>query len=271
MPELKYRTLATSKEDSLVNWNIHNTGSLLVGEYFNASYYRECLKMAKSMKPLHRPFLTAIHTQKKSKTVDLESVIQNAEDISRWAEDAESEDFHLINTQVFIGLWAAQEAGIENILGAIVQSFKPAAELALSKFKPGKYQIADWPWSEYTCLEIVKKLDHKAKESTTNGGERIAERIQTMFRWIDLEMEFIQEIANTYNEASMVRNVIVHQYGRPNTQNIKNFPHLAHWEGKVLHISSKRLQEYYKAIVELHLSMANAFWNGKYKHGEPNK
>jgi hypothetical protein len=265
MPELKKRSLGTPRDEAPVGWVIHQTGSYLIGELFGGSYYRDCLKMAKAMASQHRPALTAIHKIRHAQTVDLERMIAHLEDVSRWAAEIESESFHTVNMHSFITLWAAQEAGIENVIAEIIRTSNYAAEIASKKFASGKYPVSGRPWSESTCLEIAQKLDTKAKNATKDGGEDIARRVTTLFSWFDLNVQMDDPTAKKYNEASMVRNVILHRYGYLNSQNVESFPELSEWVGEILPITTELLTGYYNAIMSMHLAISRAIWSSQYK------
>jgi hypothetical protein len=265
MPELKKRVLGTSREQAPVTWVVHQIGSFLIGELFNGGYYRECLRMAKAMASQHRPALTAIHATRKSNSVDLEHIIANLEDVSRWAGEVHSEGYHTVNTHVFITLWAAQEAGIENVIAEIIRTSNRAAKIASEKFKKDKYSLADWPWSESTCLDIAQKLDKKAINATDNGGLNIAKRTITLFSWFGLSIQIDDKNARKYNEASKVRNVILHRYGQLTLRDTEDFPELAQWVGEVLPITVERINSYYDAVIAMHLAIAKAVWSSEYK------
>ncbi len=213
----------------------------------------------------HRPALTVIHKARSSPNVDLERMIAHLEDVSRWAAEVESEGYHSVNTHAFITLWAAQEAGIENVISEIVRTSNYAAQIASTKLQNGRYPLENWPWSESTCLEISQKLDQKAKNATKDGGENIAARVATLFSWFDLDVQIEGSSAKAYNEASMVRNVILHRYGYLSSQNVESFPELAQWVGEILPITTERLTTYYQAIVAMHLAIANAVSSSQYR------
>lgn len=265
MPELRKRTLGTPRDKAPVSWVIQQTGTYLLGELFGGGYYRDCLKMAKAMASQHRPSLTEIHMLRKSPQLDLERMVSHLEDVSRWAGEVEAEGFHTVNTHAFITLWAAQEAGIENVIAEIVRTSEHAAKAASEKFSIGKYPPTSRPWPESVCLEIAQKLDAKAKNITENGGEDIAARVTTLFSWFDLSVQIDEAAAKKYNEASLVRNVILHRYGYLTSQNVKNFPDLVDWAGEILPITTERLTSYYDAISKMHLAIANAVWSSQYK------
>lgn len=264
LPELRKRPLGTCREKAPVSWAIHQTGSYLIGELFGGGYYRECLKMAKTMASQHRPALTTIYKSRVNSDLDLEHLIANLEDVSRWAGEVEAEGFHTVNTHSFITLWAAQEAGVENIIAEIIRTSAYAAKIASEKFKNSKYALVDWPWSESICLEIAQKLDSKAKNSTENGGVDIANRIIVLFSWFGLEIEICTIASNRYNEASMMRNVILHRYGYLSSKNVENFPELNEWIGEVVPITTERLTSYYNAVAAMHIAIAKAVWKSQY-------
>lgn len=265
MPELKKSTLGTSREQAPVKWVIQQIGLFLVGELFNGGYYRDCLRMAESMASKHRQSLTAIQAARKSKSVDIERIIAHCEDVSRWAGEVHSEDYHTVNTHVFITLWAAQEAGIENVISEILRTSNHAAKIASEKFQNGKYPLAGWPWSESMCLEVAQKLDTKAKNATDDGGINIAKRTITLFSWFGLNVQIDDKTARNYNEASRVRNVILHRYGQLTPRDAEDFPELAQWVGEVLPITTERMNKYYNAVKAMHLAIAKATWSSEYK------
>lgn len=265
MPELKKRDLSTSKEQAPVTWVIHQIGSFLVGELFNDGYYRDCLHMVEAMATQHRRVLTAMNALRKSNSGDLENKIKYLEDVSRWAGKVRSEDYHTVNTHVFITLWAAQEAGIENVISEILRTSNQAAIIASEKFQNGKYPLNDWPWSESTCLEIAQKLDTKAKKAMDEGGVDIAGRITTLFSWFGLNIQIDNQSARKYNEASRVRNVILHRYGQLTSRDAEEFPDLAQWVGEVLPITVERIHSYYGAVTAMHLAIAKAVFSSEYK------
>lgn len=263
MPELKSRTLGTDRDKAPVAWVIHQMGSYLIGEYFNGGYYRECLKMAESMLQYHRPQLTKIYEARQSKSVDLERMIANLEDVSRWAGRMKSDDYHTINTHVFITLWAAQEAGFENIISTMVRANKNAASIALGKLKPGKFQIETWPWSEVVSLKIYKSLEQRAIKDVGSGKD-VAKRISTMFSWFDISFFLDDTQAGLYNEASLVRNTIMHRYGYVDSEDVACFPTLQPWVDQVVPMTNERLAGYYKAIVAIYLGIIQLIFKSEY-------
>jgi len=265
MPELKKRPLDTSREQGSVTWVIQKIGSSLVGELFNGGYYRDCLKMAEEMAAQHYHMLTAMDDIRKSNPVDLKRIIANLEDVRRWAAEVRSEDYHTVNTHVFITLWAAQEAGIENVISAILRTSNFAAKIASEKFSKGKYPMTDWPWPESMFLEIAQKLDAKAKNVTDGGGVNIAGRTITLFSWFGLNIEIDERSARKYNEASRVRNVILHRYGQLTSYDAEDFPELTQWVGAVLPITVERMDSYYNAVIAMHIAIAKAIFASEYK------
>ena len=239
MPELGERKLGTCRETAPVSYEIQKTGSFLMGEFFAGGNYRSCLRTA--------------------------SVSARDKSIARWATRMHAEDYHELNTYVFLALWAAQEAGVENILGAMLTSSSRAAEVASSKFKSNRYSMGDWPWDGVTAIEVAQKLDQKAKELTENGGTDISRRIQTLFSWFDVEIGLEEGAVKSYNEASMVRNVMLHRYSRLSQRDVDSFPHLEEWKNEVLPITTVRLNAYYSSVIAIHLAIAKAIWAAGYK------
>jgi hypothetical protein len=154
---------------------------------------------------------------------------------------------------------------MENVISEILRTSNRAAKIASEKFQNGKYSLADWPWSESMCLEVAQKLDVKAKNATDDGGVNIASRTITLFSWFGLNIQIDDKTARKYNEASRVRNVILHRYGQLTLRDAEDFPELAKWVGEVLPITTERINRYYEAVIAMHLAVAKAVWSSEYK------
>lgn len=55
----------------------------------------------------------------------------------------------------------------------------------------------------------------------------------------------------------MVRNVLLHRYGRLSPRDIVRVPHLAEYKKKAIQLTRARLGEYYQAVVDVHLAVMN--------------
>jgi len=154
-------------------------------------------------------------------------------------------------------LWAAHEAGSENIITAILKTIEPAAASAAGKFAQVKYNMANWPWTENQCLEIAQKLDPKAKEKTPDGGWNAAAKLTTLYGWLGTSVTIPLQAVAKFNEASMVRNVLLHRYGRLGPRDIARVPHLAEYLDKPVQLTQARFSEYYQAVVDVHLAIMN--------------
>ncbi|WP_157225845.1 hypothetical protein [Pseudomonas sp. 313] len=240
MAELSESKLGTPRDTAPVTWLIHRLASSLVGELFTGGYYRTCIKYAESFTDGKRdPTLS---------------------DINSWAKRSRKEDFHTVNSHAFITAWAAQEAGMESIIAEIIRTSDSAAVIALSKLGSGTYSSLPRPWEEDVCLDIAKKLERKAIKATPNGVEDIALRMATLFSWFGIEMKLRQETILAYNEASLVRNTLLHRYGYLEPRHANKFPALAQWSDKVIPMSTERARRYHQAIADLIVALSNGFF-----------
>jgi hypothetical protein len=256
MVQLQRPKIATP-EDAKIFYCIHETGSLLVGDRFLPGYIADCIQMAEGLGHLHKLLIAQGATKRNTDPAVLSRLIVQADDTIRWAKEIRGEGYHQIHTLTFLSEWSAQEAGAENVIAAILETIKEAAEIATSKFSNGRYNINDWPWPSERCLEIAQKLDQKAKEKTIDGGWDISARLAVLFGWLGITLNIEPKVAAKYNEASMMRNVIVHRYGRLGANDAKRVPHLFEWVGKTVPMTSQRLGEYHQAIVDVHLTIMN--------------
>ena len=264
MPELHDRPLGTSPEHKVLH-AVAQTGSRLVGDRFLASYLTDCLHMVGGLGPIHK-LLLANAGQKHGATPEtITRLVAQAEDNMRWVSEMQAEDYHRVNVLAFLSLWSAYETGTENIIAAALGTINSAATSAADKFARGTYDMAAWPWSDEKCLEIAQKLDQKAKQKTPDGGWDIAARLTTLFGWLGADIAIPTNTSNTLNEASMVRNVLLHRYGRLGPRDIERAPHLAVNENNAVQITRSRLSQYSQAVNETHIAVMQGVYAAGWK------
>lgn len=256
MPELHDRMLGTSPEQKIL-YALHQTGSRLVGDRFLAGYLAECLNITNGLGTVHKLMLANEGQRREADPEIIKSLLAQAEDNLQWAAEMKAEGYHRTNVLAFLSLWAAHEAGNENIITAILTKIQPAAASAAGKFASGRYNMVNWPWSDEQCLEIAQKLDPKAKEKTPDGGWDAAARLTMLYSWLGVTVSIPLQASTTFNEASMVRNVLLHRYGRLGQRDIARAPHLAEYRDKAVQLTRTRLDEYYQAIVNVFVAIMN--------------
>ncbi|MTV39573.1 hypothetical protein [Duganella radicis] len=244
-------------ENAKILYCLGETGSLLVGDFFLPAYITESIGMAEGLGHIHKILIEKEGVEKNSDPELIKTILARADDNIKWAKEFREDGYHQIHTLTFISEWAAQEAGNENVIAAIIETIKESAKVAASKFAAGRYNMENWPWPNETCLEIAQKLDQKAKDKTPDGGWDISARLTVLFDWLGVSLNIAPDVAARYNEASMIRNVIVHRYGRLGSGDAKNVTHLAEWVGKTVPMTRERLGEYHNAIVAIHLAIFN--------------
>lgn len=256
MPELHDRALGTPP-DRRIAYALHQTGSRLVGDRFLASYLVDCLNMVDGLGSVHK-LLLAAEGKKRGETAErIGVVLAQAEDNIRWVAEMKAEDFHRTNVLAFLSFWAAHEAGHENIIAAILGTVQSAAAAAVGQFRPGRFDIASWPWSNAMCLEVAQKLDQRAKDRTPDGGWDAAARLTTLYAWLGVSLSIPSSVSEKFNETSMVRNVLLHRYGRMAPSDISRVPHLAEYRNTAIQLTRARLADYYQAVVGIHLAVTN--------------
>lgn len=179
------------------------------------------------------------------------------DDTVQWAKRIRNDNYHQIHTLSFLSEWAAQEAGNENVIAAIIETIATAAQAALLKLKTD-YVMQDWPWSPEKCLEIAQKLDQKIGNGKNVERWNIAGRLTVLFACLGVSLVIAQDVSDKYNEASMMRNVIVHRYGRLSSNDVIRASHLSEWVGKTVPMTKTRLGEYHQAIIDVHTAILKA-------------
>ncbi len=254
MPELKNRTLGTPPEHKVL-YAVQQTGSRLVGDRFLANYLSDCLGIVDGLGPVHKLLLASEGHKRGADPKIIKSLLAGTEDNLRWAAEMKTEDYHRTNVLAFLSFWAAHEAGSENIIAAILGTVQAAAEAAAGKFPVEKCDIAKWPWPEDQCFDLAQKLDQKAKVKTLDGGWDAAARLVTTYNWLGVSITIPFQSSAKFNEASMVRNVLLHRYGRLGPRDIERVPHLAEYRHESVHLTRARLNEYFQAVIDVHLAI----------------
>lgn len=256
MPELHDRILGTAPAKK-IHYALQQTGSRLVGDRFLASYLANCLNIVNGLGPVHKLMLASEGLKRGAAPELIKTLVAQADDNLLWAAEMKTEGYHRTNVLSFLSFWAAYEAGNENIIAAILSKIQPSAVAATEKFAPGKYVITNWPWAEDQCLEVAQKLDQKAKDKTQDGGWDLAARLTTLYGWLGVTITVPTIASEKFNEASTVRNVLLHRYGRLGQRDIARAPHLAEFENKAIQLTQARLDEYYQAVVDVHIAIMN--------------
>ena len=256
MPELHDQMLGTSPEHKIQH-ALHRTGSRLIGDRFLASYLADCLHIVDGLGSVHKLMLASEGQKRGAAPERIKALVTHAEDNLRWAAEMKAEDYHRTNVLAFLSFWAAHEAGSENIITAILSTIQATAASAADKFALGRYNAATWPWPEEQCLEIAQKLDQKAKDKTADGGWDSAARLTTLYGWLGVTLTTPSPASEKFNEASMVRNVLLHRYGRLGPRDIVRAPHLAEYRNKAIQLTRARLGEYFQSVIDVHLTVMN--------------
>ncbi len=211
-------------------YSLHLMSSYILKEYFLAFSYQECIAAAETRKT----------------------------EVGPWAIEMREQGYHELFTHSFVGMWAAFEAGIEDTATAFIQNSYVAAANIAPKFKKDRYPIEKWPWPAETCAEIAQKLDVKAKEATLNGGVDLCARLVTLFSWLDIDIATEPSPSIGLTEASLMRNIIVHKYGKIDEGDVTVVPRLAAWQRKVMPVGRDTFSAYYKAVTDFSIALMGA-------------
>lgn len=237
---------------------VHLASSYILREYFLASYYCGAIRAAEFEGERVKAMLAATD-QLRLKVLNIESVAAHAEDLSRWAVQMRQQEYHEPQLHAFIGMFAAFEAGIDDMAASIIRNDRIAAQDASVRFKNGsvRYPIVEWPWSQEICIEVAGKLEKLAipKEDRDN----IFRRIRVLFGWLGLDVKpsdpsIVEDLA----EANYIRNVTLHRSGLIEAGSALRFPRLAYWVEQVPPMNRERFDRYYHALTGTLLSIDNA-------------
>lgn len=250
MTRLDKIELGTDHESGWRYYSLHETGVQVLKEFFFISNYRRCIKNAFDYHERTEKNLDLLE-RKGRPFPQKSSVVAGAKELSDWAKKMDSENYHDLYVNAFIGMWASFESGLENIIRDYVLNDKDVAVVLSGLFKDGRYKIEEWTWTFDICTEIAGKIDSKTKpEKNAKRDEwRYANRLQKMFKWMGINIELSETEKAALDEANCMRNILLHQYGKISRKNAQDFPVLEKWVSGVMPINKEIFLKYYNGII----------------------
>ena len=184
-----------------------------------------------------------------------------------WSQTIKSERFHPIFSSSLISAWAVFEAGIEELIAALVHTSRDAGGIAILKLKPGRFDINKWPWTHEARLAISRGLHNKAMKLPHIEDERynIAARYAAVFSFFDIQLPLSKELSALLDEVSTVRNVLVHRFGVISKVDAEKIQGLRTHENTLLRIDSSRLAHYSFAMETFIQLIAQGISRSKYE------
>jgi hypothetical protein len=213
--------LGTDKKTGWKFYYLHLSSSYILKEFLLVSNYKKCIK---------------------------NSISLQLGEVSNWALEMDQQNFHEVYVHSFIGMWSSFEAGLINIVADFIANDIEIAKNLSEKFKPGRFDIDNWPWNEETCLDLSQRIESKAKNETPNGGVNFFNRVQTIFSWLDIKIEIHDQEKQYLDEANRVRNILLHRYGEVSEKDAREISTLAPWVGTVMPLTHETFSNYYNGI-----------------------
>jgi hypothetical protein len=246
--------------DPVTGWrfySLHLASSYILREFFLVSNYQSCINNIKDNDVKTRKNVELVE-KIKGPFPQKKFILARADELSKWAKEMETQNYHELYVHSFVGMWSAFETGIENIVADFIENDKEIAVSLIEKFKPGRYKEDEWPFQREICLEIAQKIESKAKSSTQNGGLDLYARYQTMFSWMNIEIEVENKHRENLSEANRVRNILLHRYGEITEKDANEFPSLKNWIGSVMPLTKSKFTEYYESVISTLTSIMRA-------------
>lgn len=256
MTSLVKPKLGTPQKDGWKFYSLHLASSYILNEFFLVSNYKRCIRHSfnyENQTKQNLEILEKEHGLHKYK----QQIIAGAKELSDWARKMEREEYHELYIHSFVGMWSSFEAGIVNIITDFIKNDSSVAECLANKFKPGRFEIKEWPWSHDVALSLAQRIESKAKDSTENGGVDFFARLQTLFSWLDIKIEISEENKLYLSEANRIRNILLHRYGEVSDKDAIDFPTLKPWVGAVMPLTSDKFTNYYNGISSTLVSIMN--------------
>lgn len=247
MTSLVKPKLGTPQKEGWKFYSLQLASSYIVNEFFLVSNYKKCIKNSFSYDVQIKHGLDIIeknHGHHKCR----EQVIAGARELSDWAKKMEKEEYHELYVHSFIGMWSSFEAGIVNIITDFIKNDPAVAECLANKFKAGRFEIKEWPWSHEVALSLAQRVESKAKNSIENGGVDFFARLQKIFSWLDIKIDISEENKFYLSEANRIRNILLHRYGEVSDADAIDFPSLKPWVGAVMPLTQDKFTNYYNGI-----------------------
>jgi hypothetical protein len=213
--------LGTDKTTGWKYYSLHLSASYIIKEFFLVSNYKVCIK---------------------------NSISLQLGEVSSWALEMDQENYHELYIHSFISMWSSFESGLVNIVADFIANDIEIAKTLSGKFKAGRFDMGSWPWSQEICLDLSQRIESKAKTDTANGGVDFFNRIQTLFSWLNIDIEINDNEKLYLTEANRVRNILLHRYGEVSEKDAREIPALAPWVGSVMPLTKEKFSNYYSGM-----------------------
>ena len=189
MTTLKRPVLGTPKDTGWQYYDHHMMTSLLLGEYFDTSNYRNSIDLAMGHGKRVSEALEKIRGANGIDSDRARVLGKQAAELSSWAERMKEESFHDLHVHAFIGMWSSFEAGIENIIATYLERDEEIANRVIDLFKPKSVSPDPLPWGRASSMAVVRKLEGRAMRETPDGNVNVSARYKAMFAWLGVEFE----------------------------------------------------------------------------------
>lgn len=257
MSSLEKPKLGTDPVKGWYVYDSHMMGSLLVKEFLYVGY---CIT---SMQRLEKNSSENVQVLKAANRKDLTQAIATEKGIAEWASQSREDKYHDLYSRAFINMWAAFEAGIENIVASYIANDKETAESILKNPKI-KHNISDWPWNRETCLKLASRLE----KSAGNLKPGYYPKLQNLFSCVGIEIPYQTDVTNysidMLEEANEMRNILLHSYGEVRQSDADKFPSLSQWVGKIRPIDKTLFDAYYKSMSDFVILISLAIFNTRH-------
>ena len=172
----------------------------------------------------------------------IDQLLAEAPSLSKIAAELKEDDFDVVNSHSFIGVWGALEVAIEDTVTLVLEKDEDALDLVAragiktTAFEPG-------PLSEEDAGRLYRRIETQLRRDL-----KVGESYARVLEIFGISVACSRHVLSKLQEANSVRNCLLHRGGVIDDRAAESSGALRPLKGQKIRISRDRYLEYYNAV-----------------------
>lgn len=180
------------------------------------------------------------------KDQDFDTRMEKAQEIAKLAESENERGYPLLHAHTLVGLWAAFEAAIEDLLvGFLVNdpTILQNDEFSRVKIRLGEFELLE---KEERMLFVLSEFERNHGVGRKHG----ADRFETLFEPFGLSGVLESQIKRDIREMHHMRNVLVHRGGKADRRIVEGCQWLGLSLGQEIKVTPEAMNRYGASLMK---------------------
>ncbi|MDO3388117.1 hypothetical protein QWI17_19890 [Gilvimarinus sp. SDUM040013] len=172
----------------------------------------------------------------------IDRLLSEAPTLSKNTAKLKENDFGIVNSHSFIGVWGALEVAIEDTVTLVLEKDKNALGLvAQAGIKTNTFEQG--PLSEEDAGRLYRRIESQLRRSLKAGEFYV--KVLEIF---GIDIACRSSVLSKLQEANSVRNCLLHRGGVIDDRAAESSCALRRLKGQKIHITQSRYLDYYSAV-----------------------